>query len=263
MRVKKSELVFVALITLILTAGDLFGLPLGLLPQIHIADVEPVYLTLMANQWLLIGLALMALRFLCPTLKLGLKKDGFAAGIKKYALSGVSILAVLSLTFWLGWRGSYDYSPTVTKVVIEGFAYALGVGFIEELYIRGLLLNFIEAICKNKKNKTVIAIIASSLIFGLGHIPGMLDQNLPVIACRLVWTTTLGIYLGVAYKKSNNLFVPIVLHAVINFSAVAACFTTVTAIPLSVSVTAAIVCLAAGMWSLFDFRGKDRLLSEG
>ena len=63
------------------------------------------------------------------------------------------------------------------KVLIEGIIYYIGVAIVEELYVRGLLLNLIEKLCHNKRNKEIIAIILSSIIFGLGHIFGVLGQS--------------------------------------------------------------------------------------
>lgn len=42
---RKKEIVFAAIITLFLAAGDLFAFPMGLFLDIHIADIEPMYFT--------------------------------------------------------------------------------------------------------------------------------------------------------------------------------------------------------------------------
>ncbi len=68
-----------------------------------------------------------------------------------------------------------------------------------------------------KRNNTIIAIIVSSVIFGLGHIFGVLGQPLLVILTKVVWTIAMGIYFGTIYKKTNNnLWLPIILHFIIN-----------------------------------------------
>lgn len=245
---RKRELVFAAIITLALAAGDLFSFPMRLFLDIHIADIEPMYFTLMINQWLLIAAALIVMDFACPNWKLQLTKENFGSGMKKYALSGAILFAVSLLAFALGLMGDYNYTPTVGKVLIEGVIYYLGVGFIEELYIRGLLLNLIELLFKNKKNATVIAIVTSSVIFSLGHIPGMIGQDMLTIVCRLIWTMMLGIYLGVVYKKTNNLWIPIILHAVIDFCGVPFCFTTVRTYPMAAVIVIAVTYLLVGGW---------------
>ena len=75
---------------------------------------------------------------------------------------------------------------------------------------------------------------------------------------RLIWTAMLGIFLGVTYKKTNNLWVPIVLHAIIDFSAVPFCFTSAIVYPVVSVVVIAIACALVGGWSIYDFaKGKE------
>lgn len=258
-----KELIFIGVLALLLAAGDLFAFPASLFVNISLADINPIYFTIMANQWLLIGLGLIAVHFLCPSLHLGLGKDGLKNGIKKYALSG-GILFVVSLgAFALGLIGSYNYTPTVWKVLIEGFIYYISVAFIEELYVRGLLLNFLERLLKNKRNATMIAIIVSSLIFSLGHIPGMIGQDALTVVCRLIWTAMLGIFLGVTYKKTNNLWIPIALHTVIDICGVPFCFTSTIAYPAVSVVVIAIAYVLVGGWSIYDFVKRKEAISNG
>ncbi len=227
---RKKELVFATIITLVLAAGDLFAFPMGLFLDIHIADIEPMYFTLMINQWILIAAALIVIHFICPNWQLGLIKANFGTGIKRYGLSGLLIFAISSIALYIGLK-PFDNEPSVLKVLIEGFVYYIGVAFIEELYIRGLLLNIIEKVLRKSKYATVYAIIISSVIFGIGHIFGTLGSSLLTIICKVVWTIGLGSYLGAIYKKTNNLWVPIVLHAVIDFCAWPFCFSTTPPYP--------------------------------
>lgn len=255
-----KELIFIGVLALLLAAGDLFAFPASVFVNISLADINPIYFTLMVNQWLLIGMGLVAVHFLCPSLRLGLGKGRLKEGIKKYSLSG-GILFVVSLgAFAFGLIGSYNYTPSVWKVLIEGFVYYVSVAFIEELYVRGLLLNFLERILKNKRNATMIAIIVSSLIFSLGHIPGMIGQDILTVICRLIWTAMLGIFLGVAYKKTNNLWIPIALHMVIDFCGVPFCFTSAVAYPAVSVVVIAIAYALVGGWSICDFAKRKEIL---
>ena len=41
----------------------------------------------------------------------------------------------------------------------------------------------------------------------------------------------MGIYFGTIYKKTNNLWLPIILHFIINVCALPYCFTTITTYP--------------------------------
>ncbi len=222
---RKREIVFAAIITMVLAVGDIFAFPMGLFFDLHIADIEPMYFSLMINQWFLIIIALVAICLFCPNWQLRLTKENLGAEMKKYGLSGLIIFVISSIAFIVGLH-PFDNEPTAIKVIIEGFIYYIGVAFIEELYIRGLLLNIIEKLFPRSRKATLYAVIVSSMIFGIGHIFGVLGSSVLTIISKVVWTIGLGIYLGAIYKKSNNLWVPILLHAVIDFCAWPFCFST-------------------------------------
>lgn len=88
------------------------------------------------------------------------------------------------------------------------------------------MLNLIEKIFEKNSNKVMIAIITSSVIFGLGHIFGVLGQSILIIITKVIWTIAMGIYFGTIYKKTNNLWIPITLHFIIDVCALPYCFTT-------------------------------------
>ena len=51
------------------------------------------------------------------------------------------------------------------------------------------------------KNKTIISIVTSSVIFGLGHIFGVIGQPILIIITKVICTIAMGIYFGTIYKK--------------------------------------------------------------
>lgn len=222
---KKKSLTIIGILTVLLAFMDITGLPSALFINLKVLDITPIYWTLMFN-FLIIGMiAFLTLRFLCPDWKLGLNKAGILKGLKKYGIIGIAVGIITGIAFYIGLQ-PFDYKPTIWKVLIEGIIYYFGVAFVEELYVRGLLLNLIEKLFIKSKNKTNIAIIASSVIFGLGHIFGTLDQPILVIVTKVIWTIAMGIYFGVIYKKTSNLWLPIILHLIINICALPYCFTT-------------------------------------
>ncbi|MBD5100723.1 MAG: CPBP family intramembrane metalloprotease [Clostridiales bacterium] len=205
----------------------------------------------MINQWFWIIVGIIAIRFLCPNLTIYLKLKYFKNGWKNFWLSIIIMICVSALAFSLGLIGKYNYTPSVEKVVIEGFIYYISVAIIEELYIRALLLNIIERIACKSKHATLIAIIVSSALFGLGHIIGMIGQDVLTIICRVIWTISLGIYLGVIYKKSNNLWLPIVVHALVDFCSVCYCFVTTPIFSTATVIIIAVSYFAVAMLLLY------------
>lgn len=226
----RKELLIVGVLTVILAFMDITGLPCALLVYIDAADISPSYWALMLNFLFISVVALFILKNLCPDWELGLRREGFSAGFKKYGLAGIAVGLISALAFYIGLR-PFDFRPTFWKVLIEGIVYYFGVAFVEELYVRGLLLNLIEKLFAACKNKTVIAVTASSVIFGAGHIFGALDQPPLVIAAKVVWTVAMGLYFGTIYKKTNNLWLPVILHFLIDICALPYCFSSLRSYP--------------------------------
>ena len=223
---KKKELIIIGILTILLAFMDISGLPSALFINIEILDITPFYWTLMFN-FIIIGvIAFFTLKYLCPNWKLGFNKKELKSGLKKYGLAGIVVGVISGIAFYIGLK-PFNYNPTIWKVLIEGIIYYIGVAIVEELYVRGLLLNLIEKLFYKKRNNTIIAVIVSSVIFGLGHIFGVLGQPLLVILTKVVWTIAMGMYFGAIYKKTNNLWLPIILHFIINVCALPYCFTTI------------------------------------
>lgn len=158
---------------------------------------------------------------------MGLNKNGFTYGLKRYGLIGFSVALIGLIAFYVGLM-PFDKSPSLEKVIVEGVVYYIGVALVEELYIRGLLLNLIEKLFSKKENATFIAIVLSSTIFGVGHIFGTLGQPMLVIISKVIWTIGMGLFFGAVYKKTSNLWLPILFHFLINVCALPYCFSTIS-----------------------------------
>lgn len=230
MKNNKKELIIVGFLTVLLAAMDIFGFPAALFIHWQIADIDPMYFTLMVNFLLIVGVCFLVLRLFCPDWDMGLKWDGFLPGVKKYGPAGLLALLVSTFAFYIGLK-PFDNSPSFAKVLVEGFVYYIGVGVVEELYVRGLLLNLIEKGMGVRKNAILWAVVLSSVIFGLGHIPGSLGLPWFTVLSKVVWTIGLGIYFGAIYKKTNCLWVPIFMHTIMDFCGVPFCYSTSSAYP--------------------------------
>ena len=219
----RRELISIAALTLAAALMDITGIPSAFFVNIQIADIEPFYFTLMINFLVIGAVACLVLRTLCPNWKLGLGKEGLADGFKKYGMIGIAVAAVGLIAFYLG-LSPFDRQPSVAKVLVEGVVYYIGVAMIEEFYVRGLLLNLIEKLFVKNKNSTLIAVLLSAAIFGAGHLFGVLGQPPLVMVSKVVWTVGMGIFFGMIYKKTGNLWPPIIFHFLINVCALPYCF---------------------------------------
>lgn len=99
---KKSDLILVAILTILIAFMDISGIPSTLFVSITVADIDPIYFALMVNFLIIGAIAFLYLRFLCPEWKLGLGKDGLADGLKKYGLLGVGVALAGFVAFLVG-----------------------------------------------------------------------------------------------------------------------------------------------------------------
>lgn len=152
---------------------------------------------MLVSQWIL---------FIMPAIMMWLNKDniselGFNGENTIYQI-GIGIIAALlmSLLFTvipvlLGFKdmvGNTQYTKT-WQFVYEFVYRIFGVAFIEELIFRGYIFNKLLQIKDNK----VMAIIISSVIFGLFH---MFNGNI----LQIIVTTMLGIIYCVLREKIKN-----------------------------------------------------------
>lgn len=140
---KKRELIIIGILTILIAFMDISGLPGTLFININVLDISPAYLGLMFN-FIIIGIvAFITLKFLCSRWKLGFNKNGIMTGLKKYGIIGIIATIIIGIAFYIG-LNPFDYNPTIAKILVEGIIYYIGVALVEELYVRGLLLNLIE-----------------------------------------------------------------------------------------------------------------------
>lgn len=246
----RKTITILTILTILIAFMDILGLP-GILIKCNFKDVDPYIIPLMFNFILIGGLAVAVIKIFRIDFYFGFSKKGLAVGLKKYALPGIIAGICSFAAFYIGLQ-PFNYQPTIWKIFIEGIIYYIGVGIIEEFYVRGLFLNIVEAVCSNRSHKTVTAIIVSSVVFGLGHIPGVISMGVGVIAFKVVSTISMGLYFGMIYKKTNNLWIPIVIHIFINICALPYCFTTNLFYPTISIIVLVITYFLLGIYSVLE-----------
>ena len=82
---------------------------------------------------------------------------------------------------------------------------ALAAGFGEEFLFRGLLQ---KGLCNLSGGNELVVIVAVSLLFGLCH---FLSKTYAVLAFLM------SLYLGFLFRWTDNLFVPVAVHALYDF----------------------------------------------
>ena len=253
----KSKTVVVVILTLIMTFMEMSALPAALFCNIEIKDINPIYFTLMLNFLLAFALCWLCKKFLIKDWQFGLQCKGILTGLRKYGLPAVIATAMVTIAFCIG-LAPFDNKPTIWRVVVEGIVYYIGVGIMEELYLRGLLQNMIEKWFGRRNNATLYAILIASVLFGIGHIFGALGQPLVTIIAKTVWATALGVYFGAVYVVSKNLWVPIILHLIINLCGIPFCFSTSNQYPAIALVTCLVSYILLGIYGVHLVRKKEK-----
>ncbi len=137
-------------------------------------------------------------------IKIQLSTDGLLYGA---GLAGIIIVASsIVYRLWPAYRQSADsYLQLVLKPLVWPDLIWLGLlpGLSEELLFRGVML---PALGYN-----LLAVIVSSLVFGVLHLSG--SQQWPYV----VWATLVGFALGYSALMTDNLLVPIVAHIITNW----------------------------------------------
>ena len=253
----KKQITVMTILTLVLAFMDISGLPAVLFINCRLSDVTPYIMSLLVNFFIMGFLAWLVLRLFGKEWSLGLHTSGLPEGIKKYAFAGIAAGILSCVAFIIG-LVPFDYNPSVWKILIEGVLYYFGVAIIEELYVRGLFLNIVDKIAHKKENHTVIAIWVSSVVFGLGHIPSMIGMEPLVILFKVISTIGMGLYIGALYKRTNNLWVPIILHGFIDICALPYCFTTFSGYKTISLIGLVIIYTLLGIYSIILMKPKKR-----
>lgn len=253
---KRSTTVVVVILTLIMTFMEMSALPAALFCNVKIKDINPIYITLMLNFLLAFAIYWMCKKIFIKDWWLGLQFKGILSGLKKYGLPTVIATVIVTIAFCIGLT-PFDNKPTIWRVVVEGIVYYIGVGIMEELYLRGLLQNIIEKWFGERENATLYAILITSVLFGLGHIFGALGQPIVTVIAKTVWATALGVYFGTVYVVSKNLWVPIILHLTINLCGIPFCFSTSNQYPAIALITCLVSYILLAIYGVYIIRKNN------
>lgn len=261
-----KEIIFASIICLGMAVMDITAFPAVFFINITVSDITPQIFTVMINQWIVIVIGFIAIRFLCPQL---FKQIGFTnlkSGFRSFWVPILILIISSALACSLGQIGFYNYTPSAEKIIVEGLVYYIGVGIIEELYVRALLLNIIERLAYKTKNVALIAIIVSSVVFGSGHIFGMIGQDALTVVCRIIFTIMLGVIFGVIYKKTNNLWLVAAAHIMVDFcGGVVFCFISPAffAVPTLIAIDVSYLAIALYLlWKFYLHKCKKELSVE-
>lgn len=137
------------------------------------------------------------------------KDNHWSYKVLLYAAIMIGLVLLMMLASGIPHRGLYNNLVKITGfgdpklqyffIIVSGVLAPIA----EELYFRGLIFTYV----RNVSNVT-IAIIASSIFFGLAH-----SFVNPYI---FISHAVVSIFIGLARQKSNGMIVPIIMHMIWN-----------------------------------------------
>lgn len=152
----------------------------------------------------------------------------------------VPLLVLISVNLWQG-----VYLTTSMPEAILAVATMICVGFIEELIFRAFL--FTALLQDNAK----MAIIVSSVTFGLGHIVNVL-RGASVVATllQIASAIALGFLFTVIFYRSGSLWPCIIAHSSINSLSVFTPESLTLGYGIFVTIVVCAICIAYSLWIL-------------
>ena len=136
-------------------------------------------------------------------LKLEFSTDAYLMGVG--LAGGIVLASSIIYRLWPAYRKSADgYLEMVIRPLVWPDLIWLGLlpGLSEELLFRGVMIPALGF--------DLVAVIVSSLVFGVLHLSGL--QQWPYV----VWATVVGFALGYTALITGNLLIPIVAHILTN-----------------------------------------------
>ena len=127
------------------------------------------------------------------------------SNLRRY-LYFIPLLLIVSVNLWNG----FNINNTPYEIVFH-ILTMLNVGFIEEIIFRGFLFKMME------KDNVKIAIIVSSITFGIGHIVNLLNgaDFIPTVM-QIFYAIAIGYLFVTIFHKSKSLVPCIITHSLIN-----------------------------------------------
>lgn len=175
--------------------------------------------------------------------KYKLKEEYGLCNIKvsyKKVLYFIPLIILMSTNLWYGVTMNLSIHETIIYILTM-----LCVGFLEEIIFRGFLFNAM------KKDNLKVAIIVSSITFGIGHIINLINgsgADLINNLLQVVYATSAGFMFVMIYYKTNSLIPCIITHGV--FNALSVFSKEVASIEMNV-LSCLIITLITGLYALY------------
>ena len=153
----------------------------------------------------------------------------------------IPLILMVSVNFWGG--VALNFSPLETVLFVISM---LGVGFMEEIIFRGFLFKALL------KDNLKMAIIISSVTFGIGHVINLINgADLVPTLLQICYAIAGGFMFTIIFYKSGTLIPCIVAHSLINATSA---FEGQTSLTLNI-ITAVVLTVVSVGYSIWLWKG--------
>lgn len=134
----------------------------------------------------------------------------------------VLVIALMNMTIasdsimWHSFRHGMNLANIITLLSVALIEAAF-VGIFEEVIARGIIMG--SMLQTFRQAPVIKSILFSSLFFGGTHMLNYLAAPFWDTTNQIIYATGIGIILATAYYLSRNLWIPIILHATMDFTA--------------------------------------------
>lgn len=163
----------------------------------------------------------------------------FKGNVKDY-LYFIPLILIMSINLWNG--------IAVKNSCIEIILFVISmicVGFIEEVIFRGFLFRAIS------RDNIKLAVIISSVTFGMGHIVNLLNgHDLVPTLLQICYATAIGFLFTILFYKGRSLWPCIITHGIFNSLSIVGISSTLFTNEIIISVVLSAVSIAYALWIL-------------
>ncbi len=154
---------------------------------------------------------------------LGLRARTFLAGATVFVLLWVAMHGAVGVRE-IVWAGlPLQTAPITTSRLVDLLHHLLGSALVEEVAYRGFLFPQLFILTASvwphsPRKRLLFSLLASQWYFGLNHIPAGIGMgmNAEQITVYVVHAMLVGVFLALAYLRTNNLWVAVGIHALVN-----------------------------------------------
>ena len=156
------------------------------------------------------------------------------------------LLLMVSVNLWGGVKLNLSLPETVLSMLTM-----MLVGFLEELIFRGFLFTAL------RKDSLKVAVIVSSVTFGVGHIVNLLNgAPLGETLLQIVYATAAGFLFTVIFLRGGSLWPCILTHSAVNSLSVIAGPQS-TGLQIASAVCLTVVSVLYGIWILKETKHAE------